>query len=716
MKTDESSFEFDNVRVQVLGDHVVRIERRGAHGFEDRETFTVRQRLSATEPGHSCREGENAVVKTRHYRVVLPDDRDGLAGVRVETAEGTTLCELSNAIPAVTDLPSPFALPAVWLMGDRPRVVPPPWGALPPPPGNDSPSSGWDLANDAPDIYVFFPAASGYGAFRRDFLALTGSIPLVPLYALGLWYSRYHPYGEEEALAVIDRFRASGIPLDVFVADTDWRVGASCGYAVNETLFPDLERFVRRAHKRHVRIMLNDHPEPQGPNALDPEELRFRRKGLTSLLEKGIDLWWFDRNWHTHLHAPAPGLEREIWGMRLYHDITRDFAPDRRPLILSNADGIDNGWRRAPAHPAAHCFPVWWTGDTRASWLYLRGGVENSVNGGIHSLTPYVHEDLGGHHDQPDRELYVRFLQFGAFSPVARIHCTRGVHRYPWEYGEDATRMVGDYFRLRYRLMPMLYSAAAEAHRSGLPLLRRCDLEWPEHPEAADSTQYLLGDDLLVAPVLAPAGEGERAGRFIWLPPGEWQDAWSGQIHRGPATIGTTCALHEYPLYIRRGGVVLSAPSRESTGSAVWPDLIADAFVPSGEGGFTRRLYEDDGESTNHERGEWAETLFHLHRAAHAVSLEMAPGAGREGIRPARRSCTLRIHLPPGSIFSEIRLNGVLLNPEEFTLLPPGTDRPVHLFAGAGTRPPPETGPVVEWRGEAEDCERLRLEVRVAAS
>ena len=185
------------------------------------------------------------------------------------------------------------------------------------------------------------------------------------------------------------------------------------------------------------------------------------------MLELGADLWWFDRNWHTHLQAPRRGLNKEVWGMRLYHDITRDFRPERRPLIMSNVDGINNGRLDAPSHPAAHRFPVWWTGDTCAEWNYLRLGVRNGVDSGILSLLPYVHEDLGGHHGQPDPELYVRFMQFGAFSPVARIHCTTQVHRYPWEYGAEVEQIVGDYFRLRYRLLPMLYAAAYEASPIG---------------------------------------------------------------------------------------------------------------------------------------------------------------------------------------------------------------------------------------------------------
>ena len=683
-----ASFEIGDVRVQPLGPHLVRIEQRGPAGFEDRETFTVVARGGEAVAAWETRGDGTVSVETATYRVVVPEGAAGIEGVRVENAAGETLCVLSNALLAKKFLPAPSALPAVWVLGDAPRVVPSARGALPPPAGAEDATSGWDLENDAPDAYVFFPAASGYAAFRADFLRLTGGIPLVPLYALGLWYSRYYAYGEETALAVLDRFRKENIPLDLFVADTDWRVGASCGYGINEELFPDMARFVRRAHERQVRVMLNDHPEPKGKSALDPEELRFRQRGLTSLLELGVDLWWFDRNWHTHLQAPAPGLDKEVWGMRLYRDVTQAFRPERRPLIMSNVDGINNGRLDAPSHPAAHRFPGWWTGDTCAEWNYLRMGVSNGVDSGIVSLLPYVHEDLGGHHGQPDPELYVRFMQFGAFAPVARIHCTTKVHRYPWEYGAEVARIVGDFFRLRYRLLPMLYAAAHEAHRSGTPLLRRCDLEWPAHSEAADSTQYLLGDDLLVAPILEPARRGQNAERAAWIPPGEWEDLWTGRTHAGPALIGVACTLDQIPVYARLGGLVLSAPQRQSTGSAIWPEVVVDAFAPRQDQVQTRWLYEDDGISTAYEREECARTEFTLRQQGRETEVRIGPS-------PQRRQVTVRIHLPQGA---QVQAGGG-------AILRPSASRVPGLFMGPGAAPPPEGGPVAEWNVELAPAE-----------
>ncbi|HOW96920.1 MAG TPA: glycoside hydrolase family 31 protein, partial [Kiritimatiellia bacterium] len=447
---------------------------------------------------------DTTLLRAGEVRVEVRRREPKLEDVRIISRDGTLLFDGAASVPAKAFLPEPSASFASWALADQPRLVPPAWGALPPP--NDAdPASGWNLGNPARDVYVFLPGAGGYRQLVRDLLRLTGPVPLPPLCAFGLIDSRYYPYRQDEALEIIDEYRRRGIPLDIFVLDTDWRVGASHGYEVNRELFPDLPGFIRAAHQRHVRIMLNDHPEPADPRALSPAEIGYRARGLTSLLEQGADFWWFDRNWHTVLGSPAEGLGKETWGMRLYHDIVAAYRPDRRPMIMSNADGIDNGHLNNPPHPAAHRFPIWWTGDTRASWADLERAVRNAVRSGTLSLLPFLSDDLGGHHDTPDPELYVRFVQYGTLSPVCRLHCSYKLHRFPWMFGEPAGTIASEYIRLRYRLLPTLYAAARQASAEGTPMLRRGDLEWPGHAEAASDTQYLLGPDLLVAPILRAA-------------------------------------------------------------------------------------------------------------------------------------------------------------------------------------------------------------------
>ena len=174
-------------------------------------------------------------------------------------------------------IPNPTENTQVWAIADTPRYVPAlsseSWGGGYNVAPQTTADKGWDLNNDSQDVYVFLPQGNGR-QLRKDYVTLTGRTDLIPLHALGGWDSRYYPYTQQEALDKIDTYRSKNIPLDVFVVDTDWRVGASHGYGVNTTLFPDMEQFITDAHAKHTRIIFNDHPEPQA-DVLDYAEVLY---------------------------------------------------------------------------------------------------------------------------------------------------------------------------------------------------------------------------------------------------------------------------------------------------------------------------------------------------------------------------------------------------------------------------------------------------------
>lgn len=498
-----------DIRVQFLSDSLIRLEQRGPRGFEDRPTFTVINRKWGGVPYRKV--GDRLLFG--QSELILPARRNGLQGIQLKV--GGKVVYTVGALPGTSWLPDPGKTGPVWALADTPRMVPPTGGPIPANLNGAFPeTSGFDTGNSAPDLYLFITRDPK--RLRSEYLRLTGPTALVPRYTFGYWDSRWYPYNETNALASIDEYRKRDLPLDLFVCDTDWRVGASKGYGVNTKLFPNMPGFLAKAHAKNVRIMFNDHPEPQASTALDPKETMYRWNGLTDLLGMGMDVWWYDRNWSTVLHEPMPGIPKETWGASLFHDITLAFRPEVRPLIMSNVDGIDNGIRNRPPHAAFHRYPITWTGDTTSNWNYLRRAVANGVDEGVIGMLPYVHEDAAGHMGHPSPELYTRFLQYCALSPVLRVHCTYGLNRYPWSFGPDAERATVEAIRFRYQLIPTLYSAAHRVTNEGLPILRRPDLEWPNLPEAASSRQYLLADDLLVSPVTDPAANDFRVlpGQF----------------------------------------------------------------------------------------------------------------------------------------------------------------------------------------------------------
>lgn len=578
-----------NVRVELLSDSLVRLELRGPEGFENRQTFHV---LNRNWPGVSFTTNSSAgeiEIHSPNYVVRIPSHAQTLNGVRVESPDGKILYAFDGKLENSKWLPAPGANPQAWSFADSPRMVSPPWGATPAPAGSKFPeTSGWDLNNNSPDIYVFVPCGS-YDRLRSDFLKLTGPTELPPLFAFGSFDSRWYDYTEATALKQIDDYRAHKIPLDVLVVDTGWRQGASTGYQPNTNLFPDMRRFIQEAHAKNVRVLFNDHPEPKG-NGLNPVEMNFRFDGLSGLLNEGLDVWWYDRNWSVALTPPMPGLKKEVWGMRLYHDITQRVRPQQRPLIMANVDGIDNGIRHRPPDVAAHRFPFQWTGDIGPGYEFLQRAVENAVHAGVQSLFPYESDDLDGHTADPTPEQYIRWTEYGALSPVYRPHCTHNLKRMPWAFGPEVETLARRFITMRYRLLPYFYAAARENYETSEPLLRRLDLNYPQFSEASRDDEYLLGKYILVAPVVKSPFQSVPAD---WLKtpdgkPGLRGDYFSNDRLSGAPSFARTDAAIDF-----NWGKNGPAPDFLRTHfSARWNGVIE---VPSSVGDVKLATLEDDG-------------------------------------------------------------------------------------------------------------------------
>ncbi|MGH7951021.1 MAG: TIM-barrel domain-containing protein [Limisphaerales bacterium] len=792
-----------DVRAQLLSDSLVRLELRGPEGFENRQTFHV---VNRNWPGVSFTTNSSAgeiEIHSPNYVVQIPDGAMSLNGVCVKSPDEKILYNFNGELENSKWLPAPAEKPQVWSFADSPRMVPPPWGATPAPDNSKFPqTSGWDLGNNAPDIYVFVPGGS-YRRLRHDFLKLTGPTEMPPLFAFGAFDSRWYDYSEASALKQIDDYRAHKIPLDVLVIDTGWRQGASTGYQPNTNLFPNMRRFIQEAHAKNVRVLFNDHPEPKG-NGVSPVEMNFRYGGLSGLLDEGLDVWWYDRNWSVALIPPMPGLKKEVWGMRLYHDITQRVRPEQRPLIMANVDGIDNGIRNRPPDVAAHRFPFQWTGDIGPGYEFLQRAVENAVHAGVQSLFPYESDDLGGHIANPSPEQYIRWIEYGALSPIYRPHCTHNLERMPWVFGPEAEADARRFINMRYRLLPVFYAAARENYETGEPLLRRLDLNYPKFPEASRDDEYLLGKNILVAPIITspmksvpadwlktpqgqsglradyfpnenlsgapaltridktidfnwgkgspdprvpndhfsarwagtievppevgdvilatveddgarvwidgkevidawgahnavmteasgvlsagkphqlrveyleqqfnailrlqwrPAGANVSATRLVWIPPGDWINAWNGKMISGPATVTALASLDQIPMFIRSGSVLPLAPEMQFTGQLPWNPITLDLYPRTGATN-SALLYEDDTRTTAYQRGQFRKTIATVSTDDSLKTMRVKIGAAKGNFSGAlqQRGWVLRIHKPENWVKNlapvEVKING----------------------------------------------------------
>ncbi len=578
------------VRVQLLSDSLVRLELKGPKGFEDRATFHI---VNRDWPGVAFAtntvDGE-VVIRTVNYVVCVPQDADSLSGVRIESPNGQVLFNCDGKFENNPWLPGPADKPDVWSFADTPRIIPPLWGLTPAPAGSPLPqTSGWDLGNDSPDVYVFVPGGD-YRKLRSDFLKLTGPTEMVPLYALGAFDSRWYDYSETTALQQIEDYRERKIPLDVLVVDTGWRQNASTGYQPNTNLFPDLERFFKEAHAKHVHVMFNDHPEPVSKEALDPKELQYRFAGLSGLLKEGLDIWWYDRNWMVSLVTPAPNLRKEVWGMRMYHDMTQRVKPALRPMIMANVDGIDNGIRKQPPDVAAHRFSIQWTGDIGPGYEFLQRAVVNAVHSGVQALFPYESDDLGGHTSDPNTEEYIRWIEYGALSPIYRPHCTHNLMRMPWAFGSEAEKVARRFLNMRYRLLPVFYAAAHNNYETGEPLLRRLDLDYPAFAEANRDDEYLIGKGILVAPVLQGSLKPVPAD---WLKTSDGKPGLEGNYFNNEKLSGSPTLKRTDKTVEFDWAAGSPDPSVHNDDfSARWTGTIQ---VPAGVGDVILATIEDDG-------------------------------------------------------------------------------------------------------------------------
>lgn len=504
---------YGNLRVQLLSEDIVRIERTGKDGFCDKDTFFIpgRAQYADTHIGYSQEEN---VVCFGEYELYLPEGGKSLSGIKLEKngRRVYTYRRQKNS----GELPPLDKTPEVFAVVDCPRIFIPEGGY------SAERKGEYAVEENVQDIYLLL-CAKDCKKLRRLYVELTGRSELVRLSTLGGWESKYYPYSEEEAKQLILDYEKHDIPLDNMVIDTDWRDCADgWGYDINTKLFPDMKRFLDFAHAHGVEVMFNDHPEPvEGAHVFEGKEIAYREEKLQSLMGLGLDTWWYDRNWSTSLISPTRNIRHETFGLYLFSEITKHFYQKqsddkvyRRPVVMGNVVNITNGCYQGIQDSASHRYSIQWTGDIPSDPDSLAQEIASmlrATNNGV----AYCNADCGGHLGDPDKELFLRWMQFGTLSPVFRPHCTNTVkrNRDPWAYDEETLGIVREYNKLRYRLLPVIYRGAYESYMRGEPIFKALGWNYPADKKALRRTdEYMLGSDILIKPIAgrnpAPVAKG----------------------------------------------------------------------------------------------------------------------------------------------------------------------------------------------------------------
>ena len=522
----------------------------------------------------------------------------------------------------------------------------------------------WEWVEKRPDDgaqdWYFLAYGHDYKAALRDFTLFAGKMPLPPRYAFGYWWSRYWAYSDKELRTLVKNFRAYDIPLDVLVIDMDWHYtdgdrGGWTGWSWNRTLFPDPAKFLRWLDGEGIRSTFNLHPadgvrcgedsyadvardmgiDPASKQTVpwvssDKKFIRsiFRRI-LTPMERDGVDFWWLD--WQQQPTDPAvEGLSNTWWlNYVFFSDMEKN--RDVRPMLYHRWGGLGN-----------HRYQIGFSGDASITWAsldfqpYFNSTASNVLYG-------YWSHDIGGHHmaDRIDPELYIRWMQFGALSPVMRTHSAKsaGLKKEVWNFAPEHADILRSTIRQRYALAPYIYTMARKAYDEGISLCRPMYYEWPEASEAyAFRNQYLFGDDILVAPVTAPGKEGYATVK-VWLPEGKWYEWQTGTMLDGGRTVERTFALDEYPVYVRAGAILPMYGDTVKNLNANDEEILLPLF-PGGSGEFS--LYEDNGDDKRY-AAEFARTHLKSVRNGNLLTVTVGKRTGAYCGMPAERKFSVKV-------------------------------------------------------------------------
>lgn len=525
-------------------------------------------------------------------------------------------------------------------------------------------ADGWVEPADKEHTDLYFMAfGRDYRGALDFFYRLSGKTPMLPRFALGNWWSRYYSYTQEEYLALQDRFRDEGIPIAVGVLDMGWHLvdidpkygRGWTGYTWNRELFPDPAAMMKELHERGMHVSLNVHPadgvraheEMYGemaaalgvdaahevPIQFDVSSRAFMDAYFRYLHhpneEMGVDFWWMD--WQQGSNSLAEGFD-PLWMLNHYHylDNGRD---GKRALDFSRFAGL--GSQRYPIGFSGSSFITWESLDFQP---YFTANASNVGYG-------WWSHDIGGHRNgYRNDELTTRWVQFGVFSPIMRLHSSNEVFtgKEPWKFSPEAEKTMRRFLRLRHRLLPYLYTMNRRFWAENRPLVEPLYYELPFDEEAYRlRNEYFFGSELLVNPVTAENDRNTRLGKVkTLLPEGVWYDVFTGLRYRGGRTMFMFRPLETIPVLAKAGGILPLQSDEELSCRTDNPAALELLIFCGADGAF--ELYEDDGVSMDYEDGICVTTRYALDWEKKRFVIE--PAAGELGLIPGKRRYTLRFY------------------------------------------------------------------------
>lgn len=490
--------------------------------------------------------------------------------------------------------------------------------------------------------WYFFAYGHDFKTALADFIRLTGRASLPTKNTFGLVFSRWPAYDETEAKQIIEEFRKHGIPLSTLVIDMEWHKEGWGHWEWNDKWYPDPAAFFRWCHEQGLQVTLNDHPldvraddahfKPYLKKAGTAPRVRhtmYNKKAMDmidvdignkreamallevchkAIIQQGMDFWWNDG-----CKGRLNGAINQLVANKLFFEEVQ--SETNRGMLLSRYGGL-----------GSHRYGVIFTGDTLSCWEVLATQCEFNIRAG-HLGLAYVSHDIGGFFmttQAPllDPALYLRWLQFGIFSPVIRFHSAPGCgSRKPWDYGETISKAAQRWLKVRNSLTPYLYTAARVHYDTAIPIIQGLFLNAPNDESAYRFDEYYFGPSLLVAPVLSAENY-----RQVYLPPGEWYRFETNERVTGGQELTVATGLDNIPVYVKAGSIVVRQTPEAPPMAAHIQDLLLDVY-PGGDS--EAELYEDDGRSSQFKRGAFCRSIFILRKDKGALTLSGKVSKGK---------------------------------------------------------------------------------------
>ncbi|MDX6290000.1 MAG: alpha-glucosidase, partial [Blastocatellia bacterium] len=505
---------------------------------------------------------------------------------------------------------------------------------------------------------------------------LTGHMPLPPMWALGNQQSRWGYYPDTMVEQVVREYRARDLPLDVIHLDIDYMQGyrvftfdttrfptpkdftaklARQGVKLVAIIDPGVKY---QPPAKHVPPGKSTQPELETQNQRyyvfdqGTEKDYFQRRKNGELFipkvwpgdsvfvdytlpearrwwgdlhraytDNGVGGIWNDMNepsdfvdqtgknqsdvvsydeGENSTHAKNRNVFALLEARATYEGLAR-LRPQQRPYVITRA-----------AYAGIQRYSTMWTGDTNSTWEALALNVPMFTTVGL-SGEPFVGSDVGGFMGRGNGELLVRGYQISFLAPFCRNHkVIDGYDQEPWRFGKYYEDIIRKYLKLRYQLLPFLYTTLEEAHRTGVPLFRPLVLNYPDDANTYNlDDEFMIGDDLLVAPIVKP----DVTSRLVYLPKGLWYDYWTNKKYEGGNMISVAAPLETVPMFVRGGAIIPLGPEMNYVGEKPF-DPITFAIYPDRSGSASTTLYEDDGLSPAYKQGAYRRTTLNVSRGA----------------------------------------------------------------------------------------------------